>query len=75
MVKASIEWEHSKENGLVLRIKPPFGLVSPGSVCRHARTASKEMLLAVRGLIDMTVNRIEAKEKECGQHGTKIEVQ
>jgi hypothetical protein len=33
------------------------------------------MLLAIRGLIDIVVNRLEEKEKKAEKHRTRIEVQ
>jgi hypothetical protein len=75
MPKGSIEWEHSPEEGLVLHIKPGLGELFTGETRKHALAARKEMLLAIRGLIDIVVNRLEEKEKKAEKHRTRIEVQ
>jgi hypothetical protein len=75
MAKGSIEWEHTPEDGLVLRIKPALGELFTGETRKHALAARKEMLLVFRGLIDIAVNKMEEKEKKTDKHRTKIEVQ
>jgi len=75
MVKGSIEWEHSQEDGLVLRFKPSIiGLIN-GEARQHALAARKEVLLTMRSLIDAAVKRTEDKENKSGSHGVKIEVE
>ncbi len=76
MAKGSIEWEHTPEQGLVLRIKPSGGSFFTGETRKHVLAARKEMLLAIRSLIDFTVSRLEEKEKtEKGKRGTRITVE
>jgi hypothetical protein len=75
MVKGSIEWEHNPEGGLVLRIKPGLGGLFTGETHRHMLAARKEMLLALRGFIDIAVKRMEEKEKKTDKQGTKIAVE
>lgn len=74
MVKGSIEWEHDPEGGLVLRIKPAFGEMFTGETRKHALAARKEMLLALRGLIDIAVRGMEEKEKKTEKR-SKIQVE
>jgi hypothetical protein len=74
MVKGSIEWEHNPEEGLVLRIKPALGELFTGETRKHVLAARKGMLLALRGLIDIAVKRMEEKEKKTEKRGAKIEV-
>ena len=75
MVKGSIEWEHTPEEGLVLRIKPPFGRMGAGETYKHAMAARKEMLLAVRSIIDVVVKHLEEKEKKTEKPRTKINIE
>jgi hypothetical protein len=75
MVKGMIEWEHDPENGLVLRIKPAMPGLFNGEACKHARAVRKEMLLTLRGLIDMAVKGLEEKEKKTEQKTTRIPVE
>jgi hypothetical protein len=78
MAKGSIEWEYDAENGLVLRINPvpgslPKGLAD-GEVSRHMLAARKEMLMALRGLIDVAVKHTEEKEGQTPKGGAKINI-
>lgn len=75
MAKGSIEWEHNPGNELVLHIKPALGDLLTGETRKHVLAARKEMLLALRGIIDIAVNRLEEKEKKTEKQRTKIEVQ
>jgi hypothetical protein len=75
MVKGGVEFEHSPEEGLVLRIKPPFGSLVSGETRKHARAARKEMLMVLRSLIDGAISRIDEKEKQSEKTSTRIEVQ
>lgn len=75
MAKGSIEWEHNPEEGLVLRIKPGLHEFFTGETHRQALGARKEMLLALRGLIDIAVKRMEERENKTSQRGTKIKVE
>ncbi len=75
MVKGMIECEHSLESGLVLRIKPVLPDLLAGETCKHVLAARKEMLLALRGLIDIAVKGMEEKEKKAGERATRIPVE
>jgi hypothetical protein len=75
MVKGSIQWEHTPEEGLVVKIKPGMPGLFTGETRRHVKAARKEMLLAVRNLIDIAVAHMEAKENKAQKQGTKIEVE
>lgn len=74
MGKGSIEWEHNPGEELVLHIKPGLGELFDGETRKHALAASREMLLALRGLIDIAVKHMEEKEAKTEQCRTKIEV-
>ena len=75
MVKGSIEWEHTQEDGLVLRFKPSFIGLATGETREHAIAARKEMLLTLRSLIDGAIKRTEGKENNPRQHGVKLQVE
>jgi hypothetical protein len=75
MVKGSLEWDYDKDKGLTIHLSPiPPGL-SAGEVCRHAQAVKKEMLLTLRGLIDMAVKQIDQAESQGEKGGTKIKVE
>ena len=73
MVKGSIEWEHTQEDGLVLRFTPSFIGLATGEARQHAIAARKEMLLALRSLIDGAIKRTEGKENNPKQHEGEVE--
>jgi hypothetical protein len=75
MVKGFIEWEHTEEDGLVLRCKPSFIDLADGETRQHAMAARKEILLTMRSLIDVAIKRTDEKETKPGQHGVKIKVE
>ncbi len=75
MVKGSIEWEHDPEEGLVLKIKPALGKMFSEEVRKHTIASRKEMLLALRSIIDVAAKRLEEKEKKTETKSTKIEVE
>jgi hypothetical protein len=75
MLSGSIEWEHHPEEGLILRLKPPLDKVVPDETRGHIRAARKEMLLALRSLVDAAIVREEEVEKKAKKGRTKIEVE
>ena len=75
MVKGTIQWEHTPEEGLVVRIKPAMPGLFTGETRKHVKAARKEMLLAIRNLIDIAVTHMDAKENKDQKQATKIEVQ
>jgi hypothetical protein len=75
MLSGSIEWEHRPEEGLILRFKPPLGKIVPDETRGHVRAARKEMLLALRSLVDAAIEREKAVEKKAEKRRTKIEVE
>jgi hypothetical protein len=70
-----LECEHSPEEGLTIRFKPSSFHLLPDATMGHVRTAKKEVLLAVRSLLDVAIERLEKEEKVGGQGPTKIDVQ
>ena len=75
MPSGSIEWEHCPEEGLILRFKPPLRKIVPDETRGHVRAAHKEMLLALRSLVDAAIVREEEAEKKADKRRTKIEVE
>jgi hypothetical protein len=75
MLSGSIEWEHRPDEGLILRFKPPLGKIMPDETRGHVRAARKEMLLALRSLVDAAIVREEEANKKAGKRRTKIEVE
>lgn len=75
MLSGSIEWEHRPDEGLILRLKPPLGKIVPDETRGHVRAARKEILLALRSLVDAAIVREEEAEKKAKKRRTKIEVE
>jgi hypothetical protein len=75
MPKGSIEWDFDPDDGLVLHIRPMFRKLVSEDVRGHVKASRKEMLLALRGLIDATVLKMEQKEKAAGTGRSKIKVE
>ena len=75
MVKGFIEWEHTEEEGLVLRCKPSFIDLANSETRQHAMAARKEILLTMRSLIDVAIKRTDEKETKSGGRGLKIKVE
>jgi hypothetical protein len=75
MLKGTIQWEQTPEEGLVVRIKPGMPRLFTGETRKHVRAARKEMLLAVRNLIDIAVTQMDAKDNKDQKQATRIEVQ
>jgi len=76
MAERIFEIEHSPGEEVVLRFKVPSELsFVPEATRSHFRTAHKEMLLALRSLLDMAIERAEEAGKSKKKERTKIEVQ
>jgi hypothetical protein len=68
-----IEYQPGEE--VVLRFKVPALSIMPEATKGHFRMAHKEMLLALRSLLDRAIERAEEAEKTKAKKRTKIEVQ
>jgi hypothetical protein len=75
MPKGSIEWEYNPDEGLVLHVRPMFRQLFSDQARGHVRASRKEMLMALRSLIDAAVDKLEEKEKSTGKGRTKIKVE
>ena len=67
------EVEYHPGEEVVLHFKAPSLSVMPEATRGHFRAARKEMLLALRSLLDKAIERAEEAEKS--KERTKIEVQ
>jgi hypothetical protein len=75
MPKGSIEWEYLPEEGLVLHIRPMFRKMMTDEARAHVKASRKEMLMALRSLLDATIQKLEEKEKAPGTGRSKIKVE
>lgn len=75
MAEKILECDHSPEEGLVIRFRPASFRLLPDASVEHLRAAKREVLLALRSLLDVAIERLE-KEGKAGSTGrSKIEVQ
>ena len=75
MAERIFEIEHQPGEEVVLRFKVPGLSIMPEATKGHLRMAHKEMLLALRSLLDRAIKRAEEAEKTKTKKRTKIEVQ
>jgi hypothetical protein len=68
------EFEHQPGEEFVLRFRPRGARWLPDETRTHVYGARKEMLLALRSLIDRTIERIDEVEKG-GKRRTKIDIE
>jgi hypothetical protein len=75
MLSGSIQWEQNPDEEFVLRIRPPKGRIIPEETVAHMKAANREMLLALRSLIDAALEKQDKAENKKGKRRTKIEVE
>ena len=75
MPKGSIEWEYDHEEGLVMRIKPAFPRLLANEAHSHFSQSRRDMLVAIRNLIDATLQSMDTKEKPSRKARTRIKVE
>ena len=75
MAEKVFEVEYSPGEEVVLRFKLPELPFVPEATKGHFRVARKEMLLALRSLLDKATEHTEKAEKAKTKQRTKIEVQ
>lgn len=73
MVEKIFEVEYGPDEGLVLRFHKPKAIVACPAK-EHLRDSAKEMLLALRSLMDAAIKIVEEKEAPAKKASTKIEV-
>lgn len=74
MAEKIFELERRPGEEYVLHFRPPKSIL-PASTVEHCRVARKEMLLALRSLIDRAIERTEEGEKAERKGKTKIAVE
>jgi len=67
--------EHRPGEELVLRFKSPEFQGLPDSTRQHLLVARKEVLLALRGMLDSAIERTDKPKEAKRRKKTKIEVQ
>ena len=75
MSEKIFEVEHQPGEEVVLRFKVPRPTIIPEAARGHLKTAHKEMLLALRSLLDSAIERTERAETTKTKKRTTIEVQ
>lgn len=76
MSDSIFEVEREASGDVIFRLKPPAFWGLPESTRQHLLTAQKEVLLAMRSVLDTAIEKTEELEKPKEKMGkTKIEVQ
>ena len=75
MSNSILEVEHRPNGEVVLRFKSPQLWRLPDTTKQHLLATQKEMLLALRSMLDMAIEKTEEAEKTKRKKKTKIEVQ
>jgi len=75
MSDSIFEIEHHPGEEIVLRFKSPKFRVLPEPTRQHLSAARKEILLALRSMLDRAIETAEESEETKGRKRTKIEVQ
>lgn len=75
MPKGSIEWNYDPEDGLVLHIKPVFRKLISEEARAHVKESRKEMLMALRNLIDVTIQKMDEKGRATAKPRARIKVE
>ena len=75
MSNTILEVEYCPGEEVVLRFKSPKFWGLPDTTRQHLLAARKEVLLALRDILDRTIERKERSEKAPRKKRTKIEVQ
>ena len=75
MAKRVFEVEYHPGEEVVLRFRAPELPFVSEATKGHVKMARKEMLLAIRSLLDRAIEHAEEAEKTKAKRRTKIEVQ
>ncbi|MEW6033441.1 MAG: hypothetical protein AB1603_01135 [Chloroflexota bacterium] len=75
MEEKILEITHVPGEEIVVRFRPCYMRQMPTAARQHLRTARKEMLLAMRNLIDVVLESTEARERKGRKARTKVEVE
>jgi len=69
------EVERVSEEEIILRLRTDKLKLLPDSTKAHMKIAGRELLLALRSLVDAAVESLEQKKEGKGKRRTKIEVE
>ena len=75
MSDSIFELEHHPGGEVVLRFKSPKFWGMPDATRQHLLSAKKEVLLALRSMLDQAIEGAEETKAAKGRKKTKIEVQ
>ena len=75
MSDSIFEVEYHPGEEVVLRFKPPKVRGLPDSTRQHLLVARKEMLLALRSMLDRAIEKTEESGETKGRKRSKIKVQ
>ncbi len=75
MSDSSFEVEYHPGEEVVLHFKSPKFWGLPDSTRQHLLVARKEMLLALRSMLDRTIERLEETGDTKGRRRSKIKLQ
>lgn len=74
-----LEVEYSRDEGMVIHVRPSMIRLVPPEARRHWRNAGREYLLSMRSLLDAMIERIPAEEPaepgKTGRRRQRIEVE
>ena len=75
MAESFIEIHYDSKDGITIRMRPANLKLVPESTLKHVRGAGKEMLLAMRSLLDQAIERVEESEEDQPTRRRKIKVE
>lgn len=77
-VRRLLEVEYSREEGVVVHLRPGLRQAFPQESLRHWRSANREFLLALRSLLDGAIERWgpadSEEEEKRGRRRHRVEV-
>jgi len=68
MAARLLEIDCNRDDGLTIRLKPRTLRLLPESTRGHLRAANKELLLALRSVIDSAIEYTEQREQRARPH-------
>ncbi len=74
MIEKVFELEHRPGEEWVFHLRPGMMRCLPEATTSHIYAAQKEGLLAIRGLIDCAIERLDEEGKDERKGRTKIEI-
>ena len=59
MTRSFVEINYNSKDGFTLHVRPKDLNLIPEPTLKHARNAGKEILLAMRSIVDQAIERVE----------------